>query len=104
MSFDPSSSLALRQRLAQAAISLAKQAAIRETKLAIQRQGRRKVWQVPHREIVAMAKEYLAAHPALIEGAKPIVEQWREAAADAQHSLRTCRSTGTDELGTDIFS
>ena len=41
MSFDPSSSLALRQRLAQAAISLAKQAAIRETKLAIQRQGRR---------------------------------------------------------------
>ena len=33
---------------------------------------------IARREIVALAKDYLAVHPELIAEAKPIVEQWRK--------------------------
>ena len=66
---------ALRARLAQAAVTLARQRAIAEVKRAIQREGRRKVSQVVHREIVTLANEYLAEHPELIDEAKPIIER-----------------------------
>jgi hypothetical protein len=62
--------------LYRAAIKLAQRQARTEVKRALQREGRRKVWQVPMREIVAMAKEYLGAHPELIAEAKATVEEW----------------------------
>jgi hypothetical protein len=67
---------ALHARLAQAAICLARQRAIAAVKRQIQAEGRRKLSQIAHCEIVVLAKEYLAAHPELIDEAKPIVEQW----------------------------
>jgi hypothetical protein len=44
---------------------------------AIRDEGRRKVSQVPRREIKLAAIAYIAAHPELIAQVKPIVEQWR---------------------------
>ena len=67
----------LRARLAQAAVTLARQQAIKAVKRQLQAQGRRKLSQIAHREIVTLAREYLAEHPELIAEAKPIVEQWR---------------------------
>jgi hypothetical protein len=55
---------------------LALQRAIKEVKAAIQRQGRRKLSQMPKREIVAMAEEYLAEHPELIAEAKETALRW----------------------------
>jgi glutamate racemase len=73
----PATSQAQRQTMGRAVMVLARQAAIKEVKAAIQRQGRRKVWQVAHREIVATAEDYLAANSAkLIAEAKAIVECW----------------------------
>lgn len=66
----------LRARMSMAVSVPARQRAIGEVKLALQRQGRRKLCQIARREIVAMANEYLAEHPELISEAKPIVEQW----------------------------
>ena len=45
---------ALRARLASAAVTLARQRAEKEVKLAIQREGRRKLSQIARREIVAL--------------------------------------------------
>jgi hypothetical protein len=67
----------VRARLAHVVITLARQQARAAVKLALQRQGRRKLSQIAHREIVAIAKEYLAQHPELIAQARPIIEQWR---------------------------
>jgi hypothetical protein len=70
--------VALQARLAQAAICLAHREAQAAVKREIQRQGRRKLSQIAHREIVAMANEYLAEHRVeLIAEAKAIVEEWR---------------------------
>jgi hypothetical protein len=79
----------LRARMSRAVICLARQRAIRELKLALQRQGRRRVWHVSMREIVAMANEYLAAHPELIDEAKPIIEQWRREGFFGKRAART---------------
>jgi glutamate racemase len=73
----PAISHAQRQAMSRAVMVLARQAAIKEVKAAIQRQGRRKVCQIAHREIVAIAEEHLAANSAeLIAKAKAIVECW----------------------------
>jgi hypothetical protein len=83
--------VALRARLAQAAITLAK----REAEKAVALKGRGlKPQYIPRREIVIMAKAYLAAHPELIAEVKPIIERWRregffgKRAAQAAHKLR----------------
>jgi hypothetical protein len=70
-------SAVLRARMSQAVIVLARQEAIKAVKREIQREGRRKVSQVPMREIIAMANKYMAEHPELIDEPRPIVEQWR---------------------------
>ena len=79
--------------MGRAVICLAQQRAIAEVKREIQRQGRRKLSHVAHREIVAAARDYLAGHPELIAEAKPIVERWaaegffgKRAALSVQHS------------------
>ena len=56
---------------------LARQRAIKAVKRQLQAEGRRKVCQIVHREIVAMANEYLAAHPELVAEARPIIKRWR---------------------------
>ena len=66
----------LRARLAQAAITLGRQQAIKAVKRALAAQGL-KPQHIPMREIAAAARDYLAAHPELIAEAKPIIEQWR---------------------------
>jgi hypothetical protein len=84
----------LHARMTSAVGCLARQQAIKAVKRPVQAEGRRKLRQIAHREIVTMAREYLATHPELIAEAKPIVEQWRregffgkKAARDA-HNLR----------------
>jgi hypothetical protein len=73
----PAPNHAQRQTMGRAVMALARQRAIKEVKAAIQRQGRRKVCQIAHREIVAIAADYLAANrAALIAKAKAIVECW----------------------------
>ncbi len=67
----------LRARLSQAAITLARQQAEKAVKRQVQAEGRRKLSQIAHREIVALARDYLAEHPELIAEARPIIEQWR---------------------------
>lgn len=79
----------MRVRMSRAVICLARQKAIKETKREIQRQGRRKVSQIAHREIVAMANEYLAAHPELIAEAKERAMRW---AAEGFFGKRASRS------------
>jgi hypothetical protein len=66
----------LRTRRQIAIAVIAQRAAIRETKAAMQRQGRKPAT-IPHREIVAAANEYAAQHRAeLIAEAKQIVAKW----------------------------
>jgi glutamate racemase len=73
----PEPNHAQRHAMGRAVIVLARQAAIKEVKAAIQRQGRRKVWQIARREIVAIAEEHLAANRAtLIAKAKAMVDRW----------------------------
>jgi glutamate racemase len=60
----PAVSQVQRQTMSRAVMVLARRAAIKEVKVAIQRQGRRKVWQIAYREIVAIAEDYLAANRA----------------------------------------
>jgi glutamate racemase len=73
----PASSQAQRQSMSRAVMVLARQAAIKQVKAAIRRQGRRKVWQIAYREIVALAEDYLAANSAkLIAEAKAMVDRW----------------------------
>ena len=71
---------AQRQVMARAVRVLAQQAAIREVKAAIQRQGKVKLSEVPHRDIVSMAEARVIAdvpyRERLIVDAKRIVEQW----------------------------
>jgi hypothetical protein len=57
--------VALRARLAQAAITLAKREAEKAVKQALKGRGLKPQY-IPRREIVIMAKAYLAAHPELI--------------------------------------
>lgn len=69
---------AIRASMSIAVRVLARQRAIKAVKLALQREGRRKVSQIAMREIVAMANAYLPAHRSeLLAEARPIVEQWR---------------------------
>jgi hypothetical protein len=53
----------IRASMSMAIRVLARQPAIKAVEQALQAQGRRKVFRVPMCEIVAMAEEYLAAHP-----------------------------------------
>jgi hypothetical protein len=67
----------LRTRLHIATAVIARRAAIRETKAAMQRQGRKPAT-IPHRDIVAAANEYLRNHRAqCIEEAQVIVARWQ---------------------------
>ena len=66
----------LSARLARAAITLAHREAEKAVTLALKGQGLKPRY-IARREIVTLAKDYLAAHPELIAEAKPIVEQWR---------------------------
>jgi hypothetical protein len=83
----------LRAGLAQAAMTLARRQAEKAVKHQLRVQGL-KVHSFAHREIVVLAKEYLAAHPELIAEARPIVERWRKEgffgrrAAPAAHNLQ----------------
>jgi hypothetical protein len=71
---------ALAMRQARAVAVLVQRAAVAATKRQLQAQGRRKVSEVPMREIVAMAEERLVADVAwrakLIAEARPMVDQW----------------------------
>jgi hypothetical protein len=67
----------LQARLAQAAITLARRGAEKAVEMALKRQGKKPQY-IARREIVALAKEYLAAHPELIAEARPLVERWRK--------------------------
>jgi len=67
----------LRTRLHCAAITLARQAAIKATKRQLQAQGL-KVSQFPMRDLKARAEAYLAEHrEELITEAKQTVERWQ---------------------------
>ena len=66
----------LRTRLHIAIAVIARRAAIRETKAAMQRRGLKPAT-IPHREIVAAANVYLRDHRAeCIEEAQAIVARW----------------------------
>ncbi len=76
---------AMRRRIAVRV--LAQEAAIREVKAKIQREGRIKVAQVPVREIVAMAEDYILALREIIVEARDKVER-REAEDAAKRRAR----------------
>ena len=59
---------------------------------AIRDEGRRKVSQVPRREIKLAAIAYIAKHPELIERMKPIVEQWRAEGFFGKRAARTIQN------------
>jgi len=80
----------LRARLAQAAVTLARQRAEKAVKRQLQAQGL-KPQHIAKREIVALAGEYLAAHPELIDEARPIVEQWRAEGFFGKRAARSVR-------------
>jgi hypothetical protein len=86
----------LRVSMSRAAITLAHREAEKAVKRGLAAKGI-KLQLIAKREITAMAREYLAEHPELVDEAKPIVEQWRaegffgRRAAQAAHNLRvTC--------------
>ena len=70
--------------------NLARQQAEKTVKQALKGQGL-KPQHIARREIVTMAKDYLAAHPELIAEAKPIVEQWRK---EGFFGKKAARQTG----------
>ena len=76
----PTPNPAQRQVMARAVRVLAQQAAIKEVKAAIQREGRIKLSAVPHRKIVSMAEARVLAdaqyREKIIADAKRTVEQW----------------------------
>ena len=65
----------LRMRLITGVCTLMQQMAIKETKAALRKRGIR-VTEFSHREI-AMAQEYLARNPELLNEAATLVERWR---------------------------
>jgi hypothetical protein len=71
---------AIRASMSRAVGVLARQAAIREVKAAIRREGWVKLSTLPHREIVARAEEMMLTdvprRAKIIAKAKRIVEQW----------------------------
>jgi hypothetical protein len=67
-----------------------KKQAEKTVKQALKGQGL-KPQHIARREIVTMAKDYLAAHPELIAEAKPIVEQWRK---EGFFGKKAARQTG----------
>jgi hypothetical protein len=70
-------SQSLRFSMSGAVMTLAQREAEKAVKRAIRDKGIRKVSQVKRSEIAALGREYLAAHPELIEAARPIIEAWR---------------------------
>jgi hypothetical protein len=82
----------LRARLASAAVTLAKYEAEKAVKLALRVRGL-KPQHIARREIVTMAKDYLAAHPELIAEAKPIVERWRKEGFFGKRAARVERNS-----------
>jgi hypothetical protein len=82
----------LHTRLARAAITLAQQQAREVVKHQLRARGL-KVQQIAHREITAMAWEYLAEHPELIGEAKPIIEQWRREGFFGKRAARAERNS-----------
>ena len=74
--------VALQARLAHAAITLAKYEAEKAVRQALRGQGLKPQY-IAKREIVTLAKDYLAEHPELIADAKPIIERWRREGSSA---------------------
>jgi hypothetical protein len=74
---NPTISQSLRFSMSGAVMTLAQREAEKAVKQEIRDKGVRKVSQVKRREIAALGREYLIAHPALIAQAKPVVEQLR---------------------------
>jgi hypothetical protein len=74
---NPRISQSLRFSMTGAVMTLAQREAEKAVKQAIRDKGIRKVSQVKRSEIMAMAREYLAEHPELMEQMKPVIEQWR---------------------------
>jgi hypothetical protein len=79
--------VAVQARLAHAVITLTKREAEKAVKLALRGQGLKPQY-IARREIVTMAKAYLAEHPELIAEAKPIVEQWRKEGFSGKRAAR----------------
>ena len=84
--------VALHTRLAHATITLAQYEAEKAVKLALKGQGLKPQY-IARREIVTMAKDYLAAHPELLAQAKPIVEQWRREEFFGKRAARVERNS-----------
>jgi Helix-turn-helix domain of resolvase len=66
---------ALRARLAHETVILAQREAEKAVKLALRGKGLKPQY-MARREIVILAREYLAGHPELIAEARPIIERW----------------------------
>jgi hypothetical protein len=94
---------ALRTRLAQAAITLAQREAEKAVKLALRGQGLKPQY-IARREIVIMAKEYLAAHPELIAEAKPIIEQWRREGFFGKRAARIVERNSQLSINSEVRS
>jgi hypothetical protein len=85
---------AIRARMDHAVMTLARQRAIKATKLRLRGMGL-KPQHMPLREIIPLAEEYLAEHRAvLVAEAKVVVDKWTaegffgKRAALAAHNLR----------------
>ena len=81
----------LRASMVRATRVVVQQAAVKAVKRQLQAQGR-KVAHFAHREIVAMAKDYIAQHPELVIEARETALRWcaegvfgKQAARSVQH-------------------
>ena len=68
-------SIQLQAQLTTASFVLAQFRARNAVKEALKRQGRR-LADVDAKEITALARDYVSAHPELVAEAQPIVESW----------------------------
>jgi hypothetical protein len=94
----------LRARLARATLTLAQLQAEKAVKRSIAARGI-KLSLLPRREILAAAREHLAANPQLIAEQRPVVERWRvegffgKKAARAVHIPCQCVDSPTQSEG-----
>jgi hypothetical protein len=65
--------LTIAQRIATGSVVLAEYRACHMVKAELKRQGRR-LCDVEHREIKALARDYLFEHPQLVFDARPVIE------------------------------
>jgi hypothetical protein len=83
---------ALAMRQARAVAALVQRSAVEATKHELRAKGI-KPQHMPMREIVAMAKDYIAQHRAeLIAEARPIVDRWTEEGFFGKRAARSVRN------------